>query len=106
MKHEESKIQAEIVKELRRRGYLIFSVSNDSGGDSRRMGTYITLGLLPGVPDLIIALPGRVMGLEVKSPTGKQGPKQIAFQAKWEALGHKYFVVRSLDETLKILDTI
>jgi hypothetical protein len=41
--------------------------------------------------------------LEVKLPKTKQNANQIEFQRKIEKLGHKYFVVRSVDEVVALL---
>ena len=59
-----------------------------------------TMGLRSGASDLVVVLPGRVMFVEVKTPTGKQSPAQVKFQQTVEALGHEYIVVRSVEETI------
>lgn len=52
-----------------------------------------------GAADLIILLPnGRVLLPETKTPTGYQSPAQKSFQGQAEALGHIYFVYKSLEE--------
>jgi hypothetical protein len=101
--HEESHIQAAIIKELRSRGILVWSTPNDFIKDARSMGTAITMGLLPGASDLTIALPGRVVFMEVKTPTGRLSEAQVKFQEKVEALGHQYAVARSLQEAIDVL---
>lgn len=100
MTHLESKIQHEAVKSLRHEGFLVFAVINDSGGNARKMGLYIAMGLLPGVSDTVVVFPGRCLFLEFKTPTGRQSPQQLAFQSKVQAKGHFYEVARSAEEAL------
>lgn len=61
-------------------------------------------GLLRGFPDLEVLLPeGRTIYLELKTETGKQSQDQIDLQAKMEALGHKYYLVRNFQEFKQII---
>lgn len=76
---------------------LFFSVPNE-GRNAIEQSRKIQIGLLAGVSDTIIVLSGRVIFCEFKDAKGKQSPKQIIFQQKVEALGHEYWVIRSLDE--------
>ena len=104
----ESYIQAEIVRELRRRGYLVYSTPNEgAGGHPVRTGQLITMGLLPGVADLTVWIGnGRVAYLEVKAEHGVQSEHQKMFQKKCEADGYPYFVVRSVEEAVLCLNTL
>ncbi len=92
--------------ELRHKGYLVFSVPNDFVSGAKSAGVAITLGMLPGVSDLVVVLPGKVVFLELKTLTGKQSDRQVKFEARVKSLGHSYAVVRSLDEALKVVHTI
>lgn len=53
-----------------------------------------------GLPDIIVIVPpgGQLMGLEVKTGTGKQTDVQKAQQLSLESAGALYFVVRSVKE--------
>lgn len=64
----------------------------------KRPGRMVKLGPA-GLPDIFCVLPpsGNVVGLEVKAGTG-QRDTQVAFQARLEAVGGKYFIVRSLEQ--------
>lgn len=106
MKVAESKIQQEVVIAFRNSFCLkhhsprcvIYSVPNESE-DSYETQKKINTGLMKGAPDLIILLPnGRVLLPETKTPTGYQSPAQKAFQLQAEALGHIYFVYKSIEE--------
>lgn len=121
----EGRIQQEIVKWYRGRYCLshhdpqcaIFSVPNEAAmtvagslaklgvGKSiiRRVSSMITnllksTGMMSGVSDLIVLQPGRVLFIEVKTPSGRQSKTQLRFENIVSKLGFKYFIVRSLDE--------
>jgi hypothetical protein len=52
-------------------------------------------GLSGGIPEPV--------WLEVKSDTGKQSELQRSFQEQVEREGHRYFVVRSIDDVIEAL---
>jgi len=56
------------------------------------------LGSFRGAPDRIIHLNGRVVYLEIKTPTGKLSAYQEAFCEQCRADGIDYWVVRSSEE--------
>lgn len=57
------------------------------------------MGLRSGVSDMIVTLPrGKVLFIEFKTPEGRQSPNQVEFQQTVESTGHKYYVVRSLEQ--------
>lgn len=62
-------------------------------------------GAIAGTPDILVLLPGgRLLGLEVKSPTGTQQESQKLWQARAEALGAGYALVRSAAEALRAVE--
>jgi len=62
-------------------------------------------GLLPGAPDLIVALPkGKVLWLEVKAPKGRPSSNQITVHGKLNSLHHTCAVVRSIDDVQQAFD--
>jgi hypothetical protein len=102
MQHPEHEIQKQIVQYLRARGLVVFSVPGEAAGSGHaamlRTSRMKAAGLLPGVSDLVLVLPGRVLFLEVKSKTGRQAESQKMFKGIVEALGHSYALVRSVDD--------
>lgn len=56
-----------------------------------------------GMPDILCVIKGHLIGLEVKTDKGKQEPDQIEWQAKLERAGGTYAVVRSWEDTEKII---
>ena len=57
-----------------------------------------------GISDLVVYLPnGIALWMEIKTEKGKQSEYQIAFQRKIESLGHKYVLVRSVNEATQCI---
>ena len=44
-----------------------------------------------------------VLFVEFKSETGKQSPEQVAFQARVEAQGCRYVIIRSVEELMELV---
>ena len=101
----EAKTQQEIVRWFRNNYCLkfhdprcvIFSVPNESRNARENMQKKAT-GLMAGVSDLIVVLPGKVLFVEVKTDTGRKSKNQKTFKEIVSNLGFDYFVVRSLEE--------
>lgn len=62
-------------------------------------------GFTNGIMDLVIYLPdAQVLNLELKRPKGNsQSLDQLAIQAKLEALGHNYFLIRDIYDVFKLI---
>ena len=71
---------------------LILHVPNEQSQHLMRVG------VLPGASDLILTYRGKLYWCEVKTPTGKQSPKQKDFEQRVTDLGYTYFITRSLDQ--------
>jgi hypothetical protein len=77
---------------------VIYSVPNESE-DAYETQKKINTGLMKGAADLVILLPNGVTLLpETKTPTGYQSPAQKSFEHQATALGHHYFVYKSLEQ--------
>ena len=102
MKHEESLLQSSIVQSLSLHRIYCLMIPNDAAGkiSPKQAGRLKSMGLRAGASDLLVILPGRVIFMEVKTPTGRQSPAQKNFQSIVEGLGHQYALVRSVDEAL------
>ena len=56
-------------------------------------------GMPEGTSDIICIMPnGKVAWIECKTATGKQREAQIRFQNMVESMGHKYYIMRSIDD--------
>lgn len=58
--------------------------------------------LMPGSPDIYVLEDGCLTAIEAKTKTGRQSPDQLAFQRAFEKAGGRYFVVRCLDDAMRI----
>lgn len=90
---------------------VIFAIPNGGTRNPLEAMTMRATGTLAGASDLLIihAKPDSaptVAFVEVKTPTGKQSPKQAEFQARIRDLGLVYSVVRSLDEFKLLISTL
>ena len=106
MRQKEHKIQCAIVKWFyyaypQYRGGLFFAVPN---GGHRNIQTAARLkaeGVTAGVSDLMLFVARHgfhALCIEVKTIVGRQSMNQKNWQAKVEAQGFKYAVVRSLED--------
>jgi hypothetical protein len=87
------------------RGLLAFChVGNGEWRHKATGGRLKAMGLRAGVPDLLVwADGGRGFGVELKAGAGKLSPAQTFWHATLETLGHRVYVVRSLDEMEAVL---
>ncbi len=81
--------------------YAIFSVPNEAGYKNKQ---FVSTGLLPGVSDVIAVLPGKVLFLEFKTATGRQSEKQKDFEEIVTNLGHDYFIIRSFEDFICVIE--
>lgn len=91
---------------------LILSIPNGGTRNPIEAMGMKAQGLLPGASDLIVVhttptvYSGCMLWIEVKAEAGRQGPEQIEFQARIEALGYRYEIVRSLDQFKAIISAL
>ncbi len=90
----EHSIQADILEYLEKAQIMHW---RNNSGTLRKGRHWITYGCV-GSPDIICVIAGRFVGVEVKDAKKKQEPEQVKFQARLEAAGGRYLLVRSVDE--------
>lgn len=56
------------------------------------------MGVVKGISDMELILPGTVVFIEFKVGAGKQSDEQIDFMNKLEQRGHAYTIIRSFSE--------
>ena len=106
-RHPEADLQAAVVELLQRFAcddVIWFAVPN---GEKRSKATAAKLkkmGVLAGVADLVIVLPGAfIKFLELKADKGKPSPAQIAFSERCGAIGATYVIARTPEEAIEHL---
>lgn len=87
------------------RGLLAFAhVPNGGYRLPSEAGMFRTFGVKAGVPDLLLWLPGGGhFGVELKATSRKLSPAQADWHATMRALGHRVYVVRTVDELEAVL---
>ena len=100
MAKEEKQIQNAVEQYLSLK--KVFYWKNNSGALPTASGGFIRFGAV-GSPDICVIKDGQFIGIEIKTPKGKQSDTQKEFQGRLELAGGKYYIVRSLEEVTKIL---
>lgn len=79
---------------------------NYNNPPNERTGAILkSAGLLKGVADLSYLLQGgRTVFIELKHGTNKQTPAQKEFELRVAALGFPYYVARTLEEFMQIIE--
>jgi len=70
---------------------------------ARRQSILVGMGVHPGFADLIVISGGRVLFLEVKSPSGRLRKSQEVFRDTVCAQGFGWALIRSVDDALGAL---
>lgn len=70
---------------------------------ARRQSILVGMGVHAGFADLIVLSAGRVLFLEVKSPTGRLRKSQEVFRDTVSTQGFGWALVRSVDDALSAL---
>jgi hypothetical protein len=100
----EAGIQAQILLAIGRMPELMIWRQN-VGKFRLDTGRVISFGVA-GCPDIIGCYKGRFVGIEVKTPKGRQSDQQINFQAAVERAGGIYILARSVDDAVSALGAI
>ncbi len=106
----EDLIQAEIVRYLQSIKIFCHSVPNEAPGNNAiRAMQFISMGLRPGVGDLVVWWPNAertrvTLGyLEIKRPDGRQSKSQENFEKRCKDAGVVYEIARSVEEVQELV---
>lgn len=102
-KHEEHKLQVQVVKYLREHGWIVFAIPNERNlgvADAFRMRAS---GLTKGAPDLVAWLPtgygyGIPYWFELKTKEGKRSAEQECMEDVAKDLDVNYKIIRKLED--------
>lgn len=83
---------------------LIFSVPNGGSRNSVEAKKLKLTGALAGVSDLIVLLHQKTLFIELKIEKGIQSEVQHLFEKNVSNLGFKYYLARSENEFIKIIE--
>ncbi len=97
----EQELQISIVQWMKRnlpKEVVFFHVPNGGNRSLREGAIFKAMGVVAGVPDLIIAWPGGIAAPELKAGKGSSSEAQKTMQSRLSAIGWHVCEVRSLDE--------
>lgn len=86
-------------------GVFAFHVPNGGARSKVEAASMKGLGVVSGVPDLVLIRDGAVFGLELKAPNGRLSPAQVATQEAMRAAGASVAVAAGLDSALAQLES-
>jgi hypothetical protein len=89
---------------LERQGKLYYIRSN-SGAVRLQNGAFMKTGKV-GCADIICLYKGKFIAIEVKNEKGKQTPEQKMTGEIIDKLGGIYFVARSIDDVIRMLEQL
>ena len=82
----------------------LFTVNNNSDNKIRAVINQ-SMGVVPGVADMMYLSDTGLIAIELKTITGRQSEVQKRWQETIEAAGYRYYIIRSFEqfkETLNI----
>lgn len=84
-------------------GVFWFHPANGGGRSKAEAGRLKAMGVVPGVPDLMLLIEGRCYGLELKSSKGRLSPAQKTTIPSMERAGCTIAVANSVDAAIDTL---
>ena len=77
---------------------------NTTGIYNYKTGKYIFNPNTPrGMSDILVVIEGKAIFVECKRKGGKQNENQRAFDAEVRQAGAKYFIIRSVEDLIKVI---
>ncbi len=103
----EAQIHKAVVQHLIQRGAPSIFWFHPANGGRRSWSegkSFKAMGVVPGVPDIIIIKGGETFGLELKSLSGAVRPSQRLCHAAMQEAGATTAIAKGLDEALVTLE--
>jgi len=102
----ESEVLNAVCEYLSAKNYFFFRVNNvpvfqgdgHGGGFFRKLSKWS----IAGVPDIIMIYNGDFIGLEIKTPSGRQSPEQKAFETRCKNESGEYYIIRRIEDLIEI----
>lgn len=108
--HMEDKLQIACVQwfSYQYTDYIPFLHHSPNGGwrTKAEAGRFKAMGTRAGFPDLLLWHPNRFypfMGIELKTPSGRQSAEQKEMQKRFEGIGASYVIVRTLEDFIDVV---
>lgn len=103
----EAEIHKAVVQNLVQRctrGVFWFHPANGGRRSISEAKSFKAMGVVAGVPDLVLIKGGEVFGLELKTLKGQTRPSQRMAHAAMQEAGAKTAIAKGLDEALVTLE--
>ena len=103
----EEQIHKAVIQHLKLRGVpqaFWFHIPNGGKRSIREAKAFKAMGVIPGVPDLLLIKHGDVYGLELKAAKGRLSPAQRATHEAMHEAGAHIWVAHGLDEAIYALE--
>ena len=84
-------------------GVIVFHPANGGRRGKAEAGRLKSIGVTPGIPDLIVIADGKAYGLEIKTDAGRLSKAQKQMAERFRRAGCEYQVVRSVAAARAIL---
>ena len=85
---------------------LLLWHTNGTAQNRKHGAVLVGMGCMAGVPDLFFFYRGELYGIELKTEKGTQSKAQKAFQKRMESEGGRYYLVRSFDNFVSLVQSI
>lgn len=85
---------------------LLFHPANGGSRNSREGAKFKSMGVVPGVADLLFIFKDTIWAIELKTETGTQSDKQKEWENVIWVQGIDYCIVRSLKEFQRLIKSI
>jgi len=96
----EHEVQCAIHHYLTLKRIMHWAIPNGGYRSRSEGGRFKAEGVLAGVADMMLLLPGMPVFVEVKTSKGRQSVSQVCFQKAVEVLGYRYLIWRSVDDAV------
>lgn len=105
MKQHESTLQKSCVKwfKLQYPKELIWATPNGGSRNKYEAARLKLEGVLPGVSDLVVIFPNKILFIELKYGKGKQTEHQLLFERKIKSKGFDYYLINSFDSFKELI---
>ena len=106
-RHPEQQLQKAVLEHLRWRGVpglFAFHVPNGGWRSPVEAAIFRALGVVAGVPDILVICDGQVFALELKTTHGRLTQTQIDTQARMRAAGATVATAVEIDAALERLE--
>lgn len=90
-----------------RHNSILVHIANERMTTPQHANKLKAMGVIAGTPDLLLTWDGGYQWIEVKTETGKLGPKQKAFAERAEKVAnHRVVLVRTIDQFSNLLEVL